>query len=160
MKIAIIFLVFSLIMTLVLPCTAIAGSSGKVIVPYWQKASNMKSVVSVSNISNSSVDVTISLFDENGNIYNESSESGTNLWVFWGLSSSPLDTPVALASHKTGQLIIDKVGSSKGGYAIVQWSSTSNEAVALITTIQYYAYNSASDFGSIVIIPLNNGMPF
>ena len=127
---------------------AFAGS-GKAIVPHWTANSGDRSShIFISNISATSVNVSVSFYGKNGaklspSTYNNFTVANTQL-----------------AAKSTGYVSIDNSGSD-WGFAVIEWSNLEGEdsSVALVAHGFREVAKSTSVSGNFAI-PINNGMPF
>jgi hypothetical protein len=140
--------------------SAMAGGSGSAVLPWWLKAGGTWTTdLYVTNISNSTINVRITLYDSIGNIYDETVESGTNFYFGAGFGANPVGNWVAVAPHQTGGLNITSAGSMINGYGLVEWTSSNNEIAPAMATALYRTWTGSSCTG-ISNILLNEGKPF
>ncbi|GAB6041818.1 hypothetical protein [Endothiovibrio diazotrophicus] len=140
--------------------TALAGGSGSAILPSWLKGTgSWNCIIYVTNTSNSSVDVKITLYDESGYSYTEASEAGDNIATGWGFGTSdPVGTPVSLGPRQTGVVAISS-GSNGGGYGSIEWTSSSSEVAPLIAHEQVQVQYNGTTLGTYSV-PVNALQPF
>jgi len=144
----------------ILGYTPAYGGDGGAILPSWFKDSSpMYTSIFVSNVSDEQVTVHLTLYDANGNVYTESSETGTNFSVNFGFSGDPLSVSGAtLQANATGELRVLGTGAQKSGYGEVKWSSTGSSRVALIAFARQ-TIDISSGF-AFAVIPVNGFVPF
>ena len=89
----------------------------------WVKGSGSDYVYYVVNTSDENITVSIKLYDSDGNLYTESTESGANL-NYNGFSNNPIDSGGGVLEPKhTGRLIFLRSGGIRYGYAELTWES-------------------------------------
>ena len=154
-----------LVVVMMLSCqifdhTPAFGGEGGAILPSWFKdLTPWSTSIFVSNVSDEQVTVYLTLYDENGNIYNESSESGTNFLVVRGFSGDPLSTSGAtLQANRTGEFRILGTGATQTGYGQIKWTSAGYSRVALIAFARYTVV--ASSGTAMSVVPVNRLEPF
>ena len=123
---------FAILWLGIAPAHAIGGSA---IVPYWHKSNNTVALVDVANVSSTTVNVSVKFYDTNGAAYTESSEGGSN-FIFYGNFSGqdPVGNTASLSANTHGGIKIDSVGNNTYGYAVITWTSSGNEPVALVAS--------------------------
>ncbi len=142
------------------PSLCLAGD-GSGILPHWNKTSTNKSMIYITNISDSTVTVFITLYDESGSEYTESSETGTNLVSLGSLTGDPLSTSGAtLDANESGIFKIERLGASKYGYGVITWSTSGKETVALIVHNQVGYWDTSLLNPAFVSYPVNDHRPF
>lgn len=143
------FLMFLLVVSACSMKPVMAGS-GKAIVPHWfgEDSSSRSTIVYVSNISSNDVNVSVTFFNDDGNVI--AATTITNL----------INGNSQLESKTTGQFQIQP-SSKMSGYAIIEWSNINGDedAVALIAH-GLRVVVSATDRRSDIAVPINNGLVF
>lgn len=134
---------------------ASGGSSG--IIPFWQTDANSNTAIYVSNISNVPVTVNAVLYDQNGAIYNEGSESGNQIFGEVGALTSGGTT---VDANETIIIQINSPQNSLRGYGLISWESTSSTSIALIANSRLQSYNNAVPINGHAVYPVNSFNPF
>lgn len=150
-------------LSVLLTSSANADTSGKAIVPFWQKSSTSKTLIDIVNVSSASVNVSVTLYKENVGTYTESTEGGTNLAFVWGFASQdPISSSATLASQADGEIAILCGGTSTGGYAVINWTSDSDVPTTALVATQRTEYltSNCTAYTGVGIFPINNGAPF
>ena len=141
-------------------------SQGKAIIPHWEKyltsISHVSPTMFLSNISSETVTVKVTLYDENGNVYDESSETGsTNFRIQGAFSGDPMSAAGAtLGPNQSGRIIIEN-GSFQAGYGEITWSTgTANIQVALVAGLRGMYSQLSPDRYARWFVPINDLKPF
>lgn len=139
------------------PLCAHAGD-GRAILPSWFKDGSPNSTsIFISNISNEQVTIYVKLFKENGDPYDEASESGTNFLVARGFSGDPLSVSGAtLDTNATGEFRILGSGPTETGYGVIEWESSGRSRFAVIAFARY----TFTEPSGIAVVPVNDLQPF
>ncbi|MCG8524925.1 MAG: hypothetical protein MI748_00980 [Opitutales bacterium] len=153
-------LIISIISTIALSLNLLAGS-GSATAPWWLKIQDSHyTYIALTNISDADVYVYMTLKDKDGIIYNEASETGTNLSIEYNFIGDPLSNDGALLeSGKMGLLRIKEVGPSKSGYCKIEWNSTGNNIRSLIGVVNQVVKDQNVERSSNYML-INNGLPF
>lgn len=128
---------------------AFAGS-GKAIVPHWHSSlsDGLRNRIHVSNITDNTLNVTITLYNKNGSVYN----SGLTYTNF-------ITSNTQLAANSSGYL--QMYGSTDYGYAVIEWSNTGtdDDVLGLVAYSSKTVVNGP-EWRADVGIPVNNGLAF
>jgi|GEM_PF-5000603 len=135
---------------------ASAGGSGSALLNHWYKGSTDSTTLYVTNISDTTITFYVELYDQNGTLYNENTETGDNINVV-GFSGDPTAGGGTLQPKQTGKMGVRNLGDSRYGAGIIRWEAQDDVRVAA-TAFAYRTY-IPSDF-SIFTIDINGGAPF
>ncbi|GAA6168466.1 hypothetical protein [Sessilibacter corallicola] len=142
-KLFIITLIFSL------ANFAYAGS-GSAILSHWsgQASTNTSTFLYLSNVSDNTINVSVTFYDDFGNPTPATSFSNF------------INGDTQLSPKSTGQILI-RPPSRKNGFAVIEWSNLygDDNQVALVATGLRIVVNSSSRRAD-TIIPINDGKPF
>lgn len=153
------------LVTLSIPVIASPECKGDAYIPTWQKhfgSSYQYTHLLLSNISDVEIGVQVELYDQNGNLYEEISESGTNINLDPIWTGDPIEPSTAiLAANSTAYIIFPATGAAKYGYGIVHWESYDP---ACKTKSMLASYISRINIGSTRLSEsqtnINGGLPF
>ena len=160
---------------LMLPLHGIAGSAGPAaIIPYFSAVDNTPSgalVISISNITDSDIDVIVTLYDQNGNVITDGDDSATsgilqanNVIGFYDTGQSggigPDESAVLfIAANATAELILMPT-SVKYGYGTIQWIKADARAVCgLVAQAFPVRLSDTGDYERYTLL-INGGNPF
>lgn len=143
-------------------CISVAhASSGSAIAPYFMKKEGAAyTTVNVTNVANEIVTVFIRIYDSNGNLYTEETESDQNISIEENFIGDPLsDQGGELSPMKRGSIRLKPAGDYRGGIVVIEWVSDGANTSALVgfagkVTIKENEANDA------LILPINGGLPF
>ena len=156
-------------------------ASGSAIIPSYQanytsSTSINRSYISISNISESTVTVKVTLFNDIGVIQNDNDDddeagslyvrnaSTVSNWDDDGTdTSSDCSVYFDLAANNTVEIFVSFSGMTYG-YGKIYWEKSSSKmSVALVANLRHYLYftdetdmSTRTEFG----VPINGGMPF
>jgi len=144
------FLAFALLaVSFLAPASALAGS-GKAIVPYWVASPQHNTAINISNITDNTLNVSITFYDLNGAQVPNSSVIYSNM----------LGGNTQIGPKKTAGVALTGFSAISNGFAVITWSNsgTGNDVVGL--TAHAFRHYSDASRASESSIPVNNGMPF
>lgn len=138
---------------------ALAGS-GSATIPNWVNTTGGVTTLFISNVSESISNIKVKLYDQEGNLYLESTQAGQNITFSGPFVGDPMSSSGAtLESQKSGSIQIDTgSGLFIFGYGVVEWTSE-NEKQSSIIASGLLEYQSGSAFGR-ANIEINNGRAF
>jgi hypothetical protein len=117
----------------------------------------------ISNISNSDVFVQVELHDQDGNIYNEDSEAGTQ-FVFdprTGTTHDILDpSSETLGAGKSTYIVMNTGPDTKYGWGVIHWVSFDPNCRNNALTANFQSVVASGNRLSESIIAVNAGLPF
>lgn len=147
---------FALFLLLTFTGMAFAGE-GSTVVSSWTMSGTASTYTQfdLSNITDESVTVFITLYQYDGTVYTEATEAGTNVSVGYGFSGDPLTTGAVLDANETGGITVAN-GATNKGYAVIRWESAGTSRFALIGEMRTDTVSTGLR-GSHTI---NNGQPF
>lgn len=145
---------------LVLITPVVLAGSGSATIPNWVNTTGGLTTLFISNISESASNIKIKLYDQEGNLYLESTQSGQNITSYGPFVGDPMSSAGAtLESNKSGAIqIITGTGLFIFGYGVVEWTS-GNEKQNSIIASGLVEYQLGSAFGR-ANIEINNSRPF
>jgi ribonuclease BN (tRNA processing enzyme) len=124
--------------------------AGSAIIPQWMKSPTGGFCLTVSNINNTSANVTITLYQKNGTPY-------TGTYITYDVLK--LNQSFVLNGNASGMLCITDVpGDFDYGYGLIKGEPTTNNG-----TVQLAAFASFTDLvdhNRRFAIPINAGLPF
>ncbi len=140
------------------------GTSGSAVINhYWSTTGGAYSHLNVSNITDSTISVKITLYLLDGTILYDSStnqssgyvkiDAGTILNYTEGDNTKTVSFD--LAANQTCRFVVS--GFTAYGYGIIEWTQNSKETKGLVASSTLV--NTGSGI-SISVIPINNGLPF
>ena len=127
---------FSALSALLLTSTAWAGG-GSAVMPHWAKDAYSSTHLYITNISDETITVYVDLYDQNGNRYTETSETGDNIATAT-FSGDPTASGGTLGAKQTGIISIKALGNYYYGGASIQWASSGDSRVDAVA----WAYRS------------------
>lgn len=137
-----------LLISLISVTTSSIAGSGSAVVPFWSTfSSTQRTIIQISNISNSEINLVFKAFGRDGTeTSNLSYENFT-------------DNNTRLAPGTTGRIMIGGT-QSNWGYGTIEWSNYpgSNDTVALVAS--GFSRTAESSLRSEHLIQINNGLPF
>lgn len=145
-----------------------ASGSAHIMPTTWSNGSSSfeQPNILISNITDESVDVVFTLYDETGVIQADGDDSQTSgLFTLYGASVTNYDdnptgasVSFTLAANDTVRLRI--VGSStlEHGYGLIEYSHDGAEVKALVAMLKLR--EGATGHDGISIVPVNQGLPF
>ena len=131
------------------------AGEGSGIIPFWQTDYTTNTAVYITNISGSDVTVKVVLYDQYGNPYDESSESGTQ---YFGATGAVTSTGTTVAANNSIAIQVKAPNNGLKGYGTISWSSAGSEPVALIANARLQQYATTID--GHAVYPVNNFQPF
>ncbi|MCG8553304.1 MAG: hypothetical protein MI799_23105, partial [Desulfobacterales bacterium] len=123
----------------------------------------------VSNISDSDATVTVILYDQDGNIFQDDGSDNTGfIWVDnhdgnYNDNFSGGTVTYTLSGHSTSGIYIrPDTTTSMQGYGVIKWSNSTENIVSLIAIgfDNYVHTNPTTKSRARYSIEINNGMPF
>lgn len=137
--------------------TAIAGG-GSATIPSWLSTSSTNTHFYISNISGTPSTVKVKLYQQDGTVYNENSQSGQNFVFYGSFEGNPLsDTGAELDANKSGAIYME-APAFMFGYGVIEWSSQSNKQISIIAT-GLNEYNVSGAYGK-TMIEINDNKAF
>jgi hypothetical protein len=153
--------------------TPVFAGQGKAIIPHY--VSNYTSAQSyrvpftyITNITNSTITVTLTFYDNTGNVITDGDGSsatgvimGSGLTTNYNESVTGASVSFDIPAHNTVNVQL-RCSSWQHGYGTIEWSQNSQELHGLVA----YCFNSMYSLGISSAykveryIPINNGMPF
>jgi hypothetical protein len=178
-------LALALAVPLIAASSTFAGS-GKAIIPttlaYYSNGNNASNIlIFLSNISENTVEVTLTLYNKDGNFIYESGSSGqttgdisaydvdVSSYTEATSSSAGYTAKFELSSKKSCRIRYYPATSASGAYSSIfgalEWKNkytTNDDDVALVSTATYtrWSYETARKLQATSYLPINNGMPF
>lgn len=146
--------------------TASIAASGSALIPHFlsHKLSNFYSYFYVSNITSEPVDVTITFYDQDGNIItdqgNSSSTGYFRGYYYSSYAEPPVDSSIKLTigPQKTTTISLQSY-NTKSGYGKIEWSQAGTETRTAIIA-HGRSYRNKSGYEGSYTIPINNGIEF
>lgn len=125
----------------------------------------------ISNITDSSLTVTITLYDQSGNIITDDNSSSTGLIQALNVTNYSDNNTGSTVSFNIGadsagyvSIHSQTSGSWKYGYGIIEWSQGTNnkkyQALIVHSRCTRLKVNGSLVYESAYGIPINNGQPF
>lgn len=120
----------------------------------------------LSNVTDASIDVTITIFNYDGTIVKDSGSTlfrAGNVSNFNGNPTSNDSATFTLAANNSAYFIFENASSSQYGYALIEWSQTSNAIYGLLANAREFHYrdiapNITREYA--YSLPINGGKPF
>lgn len=122
----------------------------------------------ITNITGSNIDVKVTFYDETGSAVQDGDDSATTgairydvgTLTNWDDNATNASVSFTLGGNDTSRVVFVPT-SHKYGYAVIEWSQTSDEILGLLAMLDFeYYYNSTEKFYFTNNVPINNGMPF
>lgn len=138
------------------------AKSGSTVIPHIMDGGSRSFHLFLSNITDSDIEVFVTLFGADGQVILESAESGDNLvpYAHYQEYTEPTvgqySISVVIGPHQTFRLSVNN-GIDNHGYGVIEWVSQGNEVKAL--TAQAWVLSSAGGYYSYTV-PINAGLPF
>lgn len=159
-----------LVLTLVL-MLSVGGDafakSGSAVTPYVKSRYTSSSSyahfhVYVSNITSSSINVSVTFYDESGTIVTDGDDSpstgsirnDTGTVTNWDDAPTSSSVSFTLGGNETTAIHF-RPSSLTSGYAIIEWSQDGDNVVGLVASILREHYGDGFS-----VEPINNGLPF
>lgn len=162
-----------LLMALVM-ATCIVGSSGsasgssystgKAVIPWFASNVDQMSWYSVSNITDSPIDVIITFYESEGSLLIDDNNSttgritGTAELLNYNDRNTDSTLTFKLNPHSTGKFYAYFTNEVEYGYGIIQWKQGGNALQGLVVNGETYTNRTGEE--SRGHIPVNNGLPF
>ena len=127
------------------------AGSGKAIVPQWFSANHIDTVIWVTNITDHTLNVTVTPYGKDGQVITPTRFEGF------------ITGNTQLAPKSSGFVeITAPLNTFNHGHATIEWSNISgeNDTVGLVSHAYGDASNQPGVFRSSYSIPVHNGMPF
>jgi len=164
MKKTILLVVLSVIANVAVAkqCSIEGESAGSGLIPGWQahhRSSSLQTFVTLSNITNSDIRVTVTLFTQDGSSYLESTDAGTqlqgsNVNIAELISSNGTLVP----ANQSVTISILSAGIERFGYGRVEWKS--DDCLDNAMTGVLFTHIDVSNRAVGTQIALNGGYPF
>lgn len=143
--------------------SASSYETGKAMIPYYNVNSGTFCTYSLSNITNSPIDITVTLFNSDGTVFTDDGNASTGKLIGYSLmnyNDQNIDSSITftLNPHSTGIFKIDINNTTNFGYGIVEWKQAGNASHGLIASGLYTIKNGTSYETST--IEINGGLPF
>jgi hypothetical protein len=163
------FLVMSLVLLTCLigsqaTISASSYSTGKAVIPTFYQGPITRSSFYVSNITDSPIEVIVTLYDSDGSIVIDDNDpaAGRIMGSSELLNYNELNTDCTLTftlnSHGTGNFRISMYTEVKYGYGIIQWKQGGNVLQGLVVHGGIVGHHEIDD--STYAVPVNGGLPF
>jgi hypothetical protein len=164
------FLVMSLVLVTCLigsqaTSSASSYSSGKAVIPTYWSAVYDQTGIRVSNITDSPINVIVTLYLADGTMLTDDSSSttgmivGTSTLLNYNDQNTDSTVTFTLNAHCTGSFTIEE-GTRNSGYGIIQWTQNGNALQGLVAYAQLYTNKSDYNEASRASIEINCGLPF
>lgn len=147
------------VLCLMFGAIGVQAGEGSTLLPHWSKTGTHSYVLFVTNIAESPITVHVELYDQDGNYYNESSESGDDITIKSAFVGDPTDGGGTLLPKQTGKVVLNTGSTARYGGGLVRWESTSDLRVAAVA-YAYRHYSSTSGVGGQVAVEVNHSDPF
>ena len=139
-------------------------STGKAVIPYYSQYPELLTWISVSNITDNPIDVTVTLYKTDGTIFTDDNNIDTGLITgihLQNYSDQVTDATLTftLNAHSTGWFKIMYSPTDNNGYGIIKWSQNSNELHGVVANGGYYEHLSNGEI-SRQALTINGGLPF
>jgi hypothetical protein len=144
--------------------SAATYSQGKATIPWYYQGSSDESGFSVSNITDSSINVIITLYNYNGTMLIDDGSSSAGFLRGSSInnySDNNTDSTVTftLDAHSTGNFTLSVYSTIHNGYGIIQWNQSGTALQGLVVSgTQIFHQSSSSQVRTPISI--NNSMPF
>jgi hypothetical protein len=121
----------------------------------------------ITNVTSSNINVTITFYDDTGAAVQDGDDSTTTGSIRkdvgtvtnWDDNATNASVTFTLGGNDTTR--INFVPSSHVyGYAVIEWSQTSDEILGLLALLEFEYYYSTDKFFYSDNVPVNNGIPF
>ncbi len=143
---------------LLLASTSALAGGGSSLIPSWLSTSTSDTNLFISNISSSVSNIKVTFYQQDGTVYNESSESGVNFTLYGEFVGNPLsENGATLEANKSGAIYMDS-SLFLYGYGIIEWTSYDEKRVSILAS-GLNQYVSGASLGRS-IIEINDNKPF
>ena len=142
-------------------------STGKAVIPWYNQSSTTWCGYFVSNITNLPIDVSVTLYNEDGTVVTDDNSPGTGR-ITANISGYLLNyndqntnstltftiSPHCTVYFKTGKITT----STYTGYGVIQWQQSSDSLQGLVC----YGIEYDTGYSQLIKLPIevNNGLPF
>lgn len=149
------------------------ASGGTAIIPHWLSEGTVGTTnhtnlhLHTSNISGTTITVTVTLYDEAGNLISDTDDNpatglvwGTNVASYTD-NSTTYTARYDIPAHNTSRIIINtpNVSTLEFGYGKIEWSASNNKlGVAMVAHCWLYRHFSGAV--GYLDVTVNNGLPF
>lgn len=143
------------------------ANSGSAVIPYFRSfyisgTNYWTSRFYISNITASDITVKVSYYDKNGTLVQDGDDSTSNGALREGLGTvtswddNPTNASVSftLGGNDTCEVYFGP-STPASGYALIEWSQSTNATVGLVAVMEHEQYNSNYELTLV-----NNGLPF
>lgn len=159
-----ILLLVSIFLVLLLATTGFAKSGSGVIPHLLRNGTAGRIFLYVSNITSSTVTVTITFFDSSGSVITEDADNDCFAYNVSNYDDSVTGASISfdLGGNDTGHIRLQLANAQDPpdyGYGIIKWEQDSNARFALIAHCAMSYDNNAGDFSDYAV-QINNGLPF
>ncbi len=174
-----IIICMTVTLSIVMSSSTVFAGGGSAIMNHWylESSSNGNSyyytTLWLSNITPDTVDVEVTFYDMDGDVFQDSSSDnltghirgwGGDSYTEYSGSTNPSVT-VSINANETCRIKLTHTSTSqsKAGYALIEWahsssSPTKNSKALIAYGKEQYIYNSY--YGRATAIEINNGKPF
>lgn len=126
-------------------------SAGEAILPYWALTASETSCLSISNISNTDINIKVTLYNLDGTEYAGAIDFGSNI--------SSLGQDTLLASKKSADFCLRKVSGDRFGYGVIKTTEVAGATGKSFVVAHARQVYVAGGFHSAAV-PINSGLPF
>ncbi|NKC19485.1 hypothetical protein CWC29_011620 [Pseudoalteromonas sp. S4498] len=125
------------------------AGSGKAIVPLWSAGPNHHTFIDISNITDNSLYVELTVYRRSGDVVPSSNLTFDNINASTG----------EIAPNNTGYILVSGFSHEEYGYATISWKNKNGDDVVGLVSQGVRVINPNGNRAEYAVI-VNNGMPF